>query len=73
MLVIGGAPFGEPIVMWWNFVGRTHDEIVAFREQWQGDVIADADRGGRFGHVDGYDGAALPAPELPNVRLRPRE
>ena len=46
VLVIGGAPFGEPIVMWWNFVGRTHDEIVAFREQWQDDVIADADRAG---------------------------
>ena len=30
---------------------------------------------GRFGHVDGYSGGprALPAPELPNVRLRPRD
>lgn len=73
VLVIGGAPFGEPIVMWWNFVGRTHDEIVAWRAQWQGEVIADADPAGRFGHVVGYDGSALPAPELPNVRLRPRE
>jgi redox-sensitive bicupin YhaK (pirin superfamily) len=32
-LLIGGAPFGEPPLMWWNFVGRTHDEIdVAVRE-----------------------------------------
>jgi redox-sensitive bicupin YhaK (pirin superfamily) len=73
VLVIGGTPLDEPIVMWWNFVGRSHDEIVAWRGEWQGDVITDADRAGRFGHVEGYDGAPLPAPELPNVRLRPRE
>lgn len=73
VLVIGGAPLGEPIVMWWNFVGRSHDEIVAWRARWQGEVVADADRAGPFGHVDGYDGAPLPAPELPNLRLRPRE
>ena len=73
VLVIGGAPLGEPIVMWWNFVGRTHDEVVAFRAEWQADVVADSTRTGRFGHVDGYDGAPLPAPELPNVRLRPRD
>ncbi len=72
-LLIGGAPLGEQIVMWWNFVGRTHEEIVAFREQWQAEVIGGADADGRFGHVDGYDGSALPAPELPNVRLRPRD
>jgi redox-sensitive bicupin YhaK (pirin superfamily) len=77
-LLIGGEPLGEQIVMWWNFVGRDHDEIVAFREQWQAEVIAGATRDGRFGAVDGYDAgadgqSALPAPELPNVRLRPRE
>lgn len=72
-VLIGGAPFGESIVMWWNFVGRSHDEVVAFREQWQAEVIAGANLGGRFGTVTGYPGAALPAPELPNVRLRPRD
>jgi redox-sensitive bicupin YhaK (pirin superfamily) len=71
-LLIGGEPLGEPIVMWWNFVGRSHDEVVAFREQWQSEVIAGADAAGRFGTVTGYPGAALPAPELPNVRLQPR-
>ena len=30
LLLLGGPPFGEQIVMWWNFVGRSHDEIVAF-------------------------------------------
>ena len=73
ILLIGGTPLGESIVMWWNFIGRDHDEIVAFREQWQGDVIDDTDRAGRFGHVDGYEGAALPAPALPGIRLKPRE
>ncbi|HWH97621.1 MAG TPA: pirin family protein [Pseudolysinimonas sp.] len=72
-LLIGGEPLGEPIVMWWNFVGRSHDEVVAFREQWQAEVIAGANPDGRFGVVAGYPGAALPAPELPNVRLHPRD
>jgi redox-sensitive bicupin YhaK (pirin superfamily) len=72
-LLIGGEPLGEPIVMWWNFIGRSHEEIVAFRERWQSDVIAGVNPEGLFGHVTGYDGRALPAPELPNVRLKPRD
>ena len=65
IVVLGGEPFGEEIVMWWNFVGRTHDEIVTYRDEWQ----AETDR---FGRVDGYNGARLPAPPLPGGRLRPR-
>ncbi len=72
-LLLGGEPLGEPIVMWWNFIGRDHDEIVAFREQWQGEVIDGADAAGRFGTVSGWDGSALPAPALPTVRLKPRD
>jgi redox-sensitive bicupin YhaK (pirin superfamily) len=72
-LLIGGVPLGERILMWWNFIGRTHEEVVEYRRQWQAEVIAGEDDDGRFGHVDGYDGRALPAPELPNVRLRPRD
>jgi quercetin 2,3-dioxygenase len=72
-LLIGGEPLGEQIVMWWNFIGRSHDEIVEFRRVWQSEVIEDGDESGRFGRVSGYDGSALPAPELPNVRLRPRD
>jgi quercetin 2,3-dioxygenase len=57
--------------MWWNFVGRTHDEIVAFRAAWEDDPE------GRYGHVEGYVGkdggtARLHAPALPNARIRPR-
>jgi quercetin 2,3-dioxygenase len=72
-LLIGGEPLGEQIVMWWNFVGRSHEEIVGFRERWQADVVGGGTHGGLFGHIEGYDGGPLPAPELPNVRLRPRE
>lgn len=72
VILIGGVPFGEELVMWWNFIGRSHDEVEEFRRQWQADVIAGGDAAGRFGTVAGYDGDALPAPELPTVRLKPR-
>jgi redox-sensitive bicupin YhaK (pirin superfamily) len=67
VMLLGGEPFEEPLVMWWNFVGRSHEEIVELREQWQ----AGSDR---FGAVEGYTGATqhLPAPPLPNARIRPR-
>jgi quercetin 2,3-dioxygenase len=67
VLLIGGEPFASEILMWWNFVGRSHEEIVRFREAWQ----RESDQ---FGRVDGYTGtpARLPAPELPNVRIKPR-
>ncbi|GAA2056160.1 pirin family protein [Williamsia deligens] len=67
VLVLGGTPFGERIVMWWNFVGRTHDEIARYRQEWE----AHADR---FGVVDGYVGPhpRIPAPTLPTTVLRPR-
>ena len=72
LLLIGGLPFGESIVMWWNFIGRTHEEIVRFRNEWQSDVVGGVRDDGRFGVVAGYPGGPLPAPELPNVRLKPR-
>ncbi|HEX6738316.1 MAG TPA: pirin family protein [Vicinamibacteria bacterium] len=54
LLLLGGAPFGETILMWWNFVGRTTEEIVAAREDWEA--------GRRFGEVRAYRGERLPAP-----------
>jgi redox-sensitive bicupin YhaK (pirin superfamily) len=72
VVLIGGVPFGEELVMWWNFIGRNHDEVAEFRRQWQADVIARGDADGRFGTVEGFDGPPLPAPELPTVRLKPR-
>ena len=70
VLVLGGPPFGEPIVMWWNFVGRTHEEVVAARDAWQAQVGPDRQSDGRFGVVS--ERAPIPAPELPRVRLRTR-
>ncbi len=80
LLLLGGPPFGESIVMWWNFVGRSHDEIAAFRAEWQaqivvdGSVVADSqDVGdGRFGVVIDDHLPPIPAPGLPNVRLKER-
>jgi quercetin 2,3-dioxygenase len=65
VLLIGGEPFEEHLVMWWNFVGRDHHDIAAAREEW---MRADP----RFGTVHGYPGGRLPAPALPTVRLTPR-
>ncbi|MBC7723869.1 MAG: pirin family protein [Burkholderiaceae bacterium] len=72
LLLIGGEPLGEQIVMWWNFIGRDHSEIVEFRRAWQEEVVLASAGAGRFGHVDSFDGAPLPAPEMPGVRLKPR-
>jgi quercetin 2,3-dioxygenase len=32
---LGGEPFEEPIVMWWNFVGRSQEEIESAYSYWQ--------------------------------------
>jgi quercetin 2,3-dioxygenase len=65
LLLLGGEPFEERLVMWWNFVGRSGEEIADYAEQWN----AESDR---FGAVIGYDGARLEAPPLPPVQLKPR-
>jgi redox-sensitive bicupin YhaK (pirin superfamily) len=72
LLLLGGTPFEEELVMWWNFIGRSHDEIVAFREQWQNDVVQEVNPQGIFGHVEN-GGSIIPAPEMPHVQLRPRK
>ncbi len=68
LFVLGGEPFESDIVMWWNFVGRTHEEIVAARDAWEDPAAARA----RFGHVTGHDDERIPAPPLPAVRLTQR-
>ena len=35
VIMLGGQPFAEDIVMWWNFIGRSHQEIVDFRSAWE--------------------------------------
>ncbi|WP_405477309.1 pirin family protein [Streptomyces sp. NBC_00009] len=65
VVLLGGTPFEEQIVMWWNFIARSHGEIAEAREAWQ-------NASDRFGQVDGYDGDRLPAPTLPNATIAPR-
>jgi quercetin 2,3-dioxygenase len=72
LLLLGGPPFAESIVMWWNFVGRSHEEIVGFRAEWQDQITAAGLADGRFGIPVGDELAPIPAPPLPNVRLRGR-
>ncbi|PBC75821.1 hypothetical protein BX265_0502 [Streptomyces sp. TLI_235] len=64
VLLLGGEPFEEELVMWWNFIGRSGEEIAQARNDWE--------TGTRFGEVHGYDGARLHAPQLPATPLKPR-
>lgn len=64
-IVIGGTPFEEKIVMWWNFIGRSQKDITEAREQWNA-------RDSRFGDFEDQIGGWIPAPELPHVTLQPR-
>jgi redox-sensitive bicupin YhaK (pirin superfamily) len=34
VILLGGVPFPEELVMWWNFVARTRDEIATAWRQW---------------------------------------
>ena len=65
LVLVGGAPFDEKLVLWWNFIARSHDEIVSMRNQWN-------DRAARFGDVEDSLGGWIPAPVLPNLVLRAR-
>lgn len=65
VFLLGGEPFDQDLVMWWNFAGRAHEEIVQAREDWEAGS-------GRFGHVVGHGAERIPAPPIPPVRLMPR-
>jgi len=56
VLLLGGTPFPEEILMWWNFVARTSEEIAQARSEWQSHE--------RFGEVKAYRGPRLDAPPL---------
>lgn len=69
VILLGGEPFDEGIVMWWNFIGRSHEDIVRMRTEWN------SEGDDRFGRVAGYRGAVprLIAPPLPpDLRLKRR-
>lgn len=62
LLVIGGAPFGEEILLWWNFVARSPAEIEQATQDWNA---------GRFGRVAGSPSPSLIAPSAAGLSLRP--
>ena len=58
ILLLGGEPFAEQIVMWWNFVGYSREEIARAQRDWESCAP-------RFGEVAGHEGKRLAAPPLP--------
>ena len=72
LLLLGGPPFGESIVMWWNIVARTHEEVVEWRSRWQDQITDTGLVDGWFGVPIGDERAPIPAPPLPNARLKER-
>lgn len=78
VMLLGGVPLDEPIVMWWNFTGRDHDEIVEFRRRYQAELgfedpdPQDAGKPPLFGEFPPGEPDPLPAPPVPIARLRPR-
>ncbi|WP_054816051.1 pirin family protein [Nocardia arizonensis] len=67
-LLIGGEPFGEELVMWWNFVGRGHEEIVTARADWENHDVT------RFPDIAGHTpDQRIPVPPLPGLHLKPRK
>ena len=56
-MFIGGPPFPETVLMWWNFVARTREEIAEARADWE-------QHHARFGEVKAYTGPRLDAPSL---------
>lgn len=63
-VLVGGMPFDENILLWWNFVARTQDEIIA--------ATADWNAGRSFGEVRGSPSHPLVAPDPAGLRLRPQ-
>jgi quercetin 2,3-dioxygenase len=55
-MLIGGAPFKETVLLWWNFVARSSQELMAARQAWQRHEL--------FGDVKAYRGPRLDAPEF---------
>lgn len=58
VMLLGGEPLDQPVLLWWNFVGRDQARIEQALKDWQGFPNQ------RFGAVSGYHGKPLPAPPL---------
>jgi quercetin 2,3-dioxygenase len=63
IMLVGGVPFGEDILLWWNFVARNAQEMEQAALDWN--------TGQRFGAVHGSPSPPLSAPEVTGLHLRP--
>ena len=62
LVLIGGAPFGEEILLWWNFVARRPEEIEQATRDWNAGL--------HFGEVRGSPSRPLVAPSPAGLNLR---
>ncbi len=62
ILLIGGAPFGEETLLWWNFVARCPEEMSEAADDWN--------RKRRFGPLPASRLSPLPAPDPRGLRLK---
>ncbi|KQV86125.1 pirin family protein [Pelomonas sp. Root1237] len=62
LLLLGGEPWSQPPLLWWNFVGRELAEMQAWAMDWA------REDGGRFGVVEGYPGPRIAVPPVPALR-----
>ena len=62
VIIIGGVPFGEDVLLWWNFVARRAEEMEEATRDWNA--------GRRFGAVRGSPSPALIAPSVAGLHLR---
>lgn len=62
LILIGGEPFGEEVLLWWNFVARRPEEIEAAGRAWN--------EHRQFGEVAGSPSARLVAPLTAGLNLR---
>ncbi|WP_347253978.1 pirin family protein [Leminorella grimontii] len=58
VLLLGGEPLGEEVLMWWNFVGRSKEELRNAVEEWNAGSA-------RFGTVPNAGQPPTPAPTIP--------
>ncbi len=71
-ILLGGEPFPEEVVMFWNFIGRDHDDVARARDEWMRERDAGAHDRPRFGTVVDDAKQPLAAPRLPAAQLLPR-
>ncbi len=62
ILLLGGEPFKEEILLWWNFVARQQSEIELATQQWND--------GTYFGEVNASPSPRLVAPSLDGLQLK---